>query len=104
MVGHGIPGLSAAQNKILSTAFANYADIEEVILYGSRAKGTHRKGSDVDLVLLGKNVSHHTLLGVLKALDDSSLPFLFDISIYKKIANPDLIEHIDRVGVRVYRR
>ncbi|MEQ6120346.1 nucleotidyltransferase domain-containing protein [Reichenbachiella sp. MALMAid0571] len=99
-----IHGLSSDQNNVVEAVFANYPEIEEAILYGSRAKGTHRNGSDVDLTLLGENISLTTLLGVLGALDDSSLPYIFDVSIYDKIDNPDLIEHIDRVGVSVYKR
>lgn len=99
-----IRGLSSDQNNVVKAIFANYPEIEEAILYGSRAKGTHRNSSDVDLTLLGGNISHATLLGVLGALDDSSLPFIFDVSIYNKIDNRDLKDHIDRVGLSVYKR
>ncbi|MFT5571028.1 MAG: putative nucleotidyltransferase [Cyclobacteriaceae bacterium] len=104
MEKHYIHGLTSDQNNVVEAIFANYPDIAEAILYGSRAKGTHRNGSDVDLTLLGENISQNTLLGVLGALDDSSLPYIFDVSIYNKINNPDLIEHIERVGVSVYKR
>jgi len=99
-----IHGLNFDQNNVVEAILTNYPEIEEAILYGSRAKGTHRNSSDVDLTLLGENISHATLLGVLGALDDSNLPYIFDVSIYDKIENPDLIEHIERVGLSVYKR
>lgn len=104
MEKHYIHGLTSDQNNVVEAIFANYPDIAEAILYGSRAKGTHRNGSDVDLTLLGENISQNTLLGVLGALDDSSLPYIFDVSIYNKINNHDLIDHIERVGVSIYKR
>jgi len=81
-----------------------FPEIEKVVIYGSRAKGNHRNGSDIDLTLIGKNLNLDNLNRLSSKLDDLLLPYLFDISIYDKIDNPDLINHIDRIGKSFYLR
>ena len=84
--------------------FATSDVVEEVIIYGSRAKGNYREGSDIDITLKGEKL-HNTHPGqFLRAIDELNLPWLFDISIYHLIDNPDLIDHIDRVGNTLYAR
>jgi predicted nucleotidyltransferase len=78
--------------------------IDQVILYGSRAKGNFRNGSDIDLCLLGNQISLSDMYQLETALDDLMLPYTFDVSIYSKITNKDLIAHIDRVGKVVYNK
>ncbi|MFN4000376.1 nucleotidyltransferase domain-containing protein [Algoriphagus sp.] len=77
--------------------------IEEVILYGSRAKGNYRPGSDVDLVLVGKGLKLTDQLSFWNDLDDSYQPYFFDVAILHQIQNDSLLEHIKRVGKRIYR-
>lgn len=72
--------------------------IEEVILFGSRAIGNYREGSDVDLALKGKNLDMDELLKLSAELDELDLPYHFDLLIYEKIENRDLLDHICRVG------
>lgn len=82
----------------IHAVFKKYPDIQEIIIYGSRAKGTYRPGSDVDLTLKGNNISLNTLLAIENELDDLLLPYQFDVSIYSHITDPDVIDHINRVG------
>ncbi|MBN1930728.1 MAG: nucleotidyltransferase domain-containing protein [Desulfobacterales bacterium] len=84
--------------------FSKYEQVEEVILYGSRAKGNYRPGSDVDLTLKGKKLNLKVLNKISVDLDDLLLPYTFDISIYHHITNPDVIEHIERVGKVFYKK
>lgn len=81
--------------------FKNYEQIEQVILYGSRAKGNHRPGSDIDLTLLG-NIETADLFKIETALDDLLLVYKIDVSIFQTIENEDLLEHIQRVGIEFY--
>ena len=90
-------------NKII-TVFSKYHEVEEALLYGSRAKGVYKPGSDIDLVLKGGNLNLHVLNKIDLELDDLLLPYSFDISIYHQISNLDLIEHIERVGVVFYQK
>lgn len=73
------------------------------IIYGSRAKGNYRKGSDIDLVLKGENLTINDVLKLEDDLDELLLPYLFDISILHHIKNPNLLGHIERVGKIFYK-
>ena len=82
--------------------FERHEQIEEVLLYGSRAKGNFKPGSDIDLTLIGKGLNLTLLNKVSLELDDLLLPFTFDLSLYHHIKQPDLIDHIQRVGKGFY--
>lgn len=97
-------GLKDSQlEEIRSFAKKNPA-IEEVIVYGSRAKGNYRPGSDVDLILVGKDLKLADQLSFWNDLDDSYQPYFFDVAILHHIQNDSLLEHIERVGKKIYQR
>lgn len=77
----------------------NFVFIEKVVIYGSRAKGNFKEGSDIDLCLYGKEIDRSSLLRVELALDDLLLPYTFDLSAYNLLTNPELIAHINRRGI-----
>jgi predicted nucleotidyltransferase len=91
-------GLSDETILKIRSAFAKYPQIKTVILYGSRAKGEYRNGSDIDLTIKDSRVEYKDLLALELALDDLMTPYGFDISILENIENPALVEHIKRVG------
>jgi predicted nucleotidyltransferase len=82
--------------------FSKYPFIEEAVLYGSRAKGTYKNGSDIDITLKGQ-IPIKGLLHIENELDDLLLPWMIDLSIYNHIDNPGLIDHIRRVGKVLYK-
>ena len=96
-------GLSDRTLDTLYSIFKKYPGINQVILYGSRAKGNYRKGSDIDLTLKTKeSFSRTDLLRMGNDFDDSDMPYFVDISNYNDLSNPDLKAHIDRVGKIIY--
>ena len=97
-------GMTDNELHLLCSLFTRYKEIEQVILYGSRAKGTNKPFSDVDLTLLGIGLTRSHLNRLMADIDESSLPYLFDISIFAKLTNPDLIEQIEKTGVVLYQR
>lgn len=86
----------------IKAVFADFPEIEEAVLYGSRAKGNFKNGSDIDLTLKGESISCNTFNNISLSLDELMLPYLIDLSIYKQIDNPALIDHIKRVGICFY--
>ena len=78
--------------------------IEEAIIYGSRAKGVHKSGSDIDVVLKGEELTLQDLNRISMALDDLLLPYTFDLSIFHHIDNAELLAHIGRVGKSIFCR
>ena len=86
----------------IKKVFAAYPEVSEAILYGSRAKGNFKRGSDIDITLKGEGLDLCKLAKISNQLDDLSLPYTFDFSIYNQITNEELLEHINRVGAIFY--
>lgn len=89
--------------KILEV-LATFPEVDEAILYGSRAKGNFRPGSDFDLTLKGNNLNLSIMNKISMILDDLLLPYTIDLSNYHQIDNTDLIDHIQRVGILFYKK
>lgn len=87
--------------KLLAVLSGN-RKIRRITLYGSRAMGKSRDGSDIDLCLDGDSLSLKELAELDAGIDDLLLPWKVDITVRQQIDNPDLIAHIERVGVRLY--
>ncbi|MEM8894189.1 MAG: nucleotidyltransferase domain-containing protein [Bacteroidota bacterium] len=96
-------GLKESTIRKVKAVFQSYPGVESVLIYGSRAKGNYQIGSDIDLTLKGENLSSK-LFSIENGIDDLLLPYKVDLSIYDDITNPDLIDHIDRVGQTFYER
>lgn len=86
----------------IQQVFANHSDVKDVILYGSRAKGTYRAGSDIDLTIKGGLISYSELLTLETELDDLLLPYMIDLSVFEEIESDNLIEHIEQFGLLFY--
>lgn len=100
-------GLSESTIEALRSVFRQFPEIASVILYGSRAKGTYRNGSDIDLTITLKPGCSPTLElhhRIAQRIDDLNLIYTFDLSFYQQINNPDLVEHINRVGITLYKK
>ena len=87
----------------MKEVFSHYPQIKQVILYGSRAMGNYKNGSDIDLTIKG-DLNMDILTRIDWELDDLLLPYTFDLSIYTHIDNSELIDHINRVGKVFYSR
>ena len=97
-------GLSEDTLEKIRKVFSSFSEIEEVVIYGSRAKGNFNPGSDVDLTLKGGKLTHNILNRVNLKLDDLLLPYIIDTSLFGNIDNKDLLDHINRVGKVFYKK
>ena len=97
-------GLKYIHIKAIHSVLKKYRNVLIAVLYGSRAKGNYKNGSDIDLTLKGDNLDLSTLLKIENELDELFLPHKIDLSIFHKIENLDLIEHINRVGIVFYKQ
>jgi len=86
----------------LRHVFSGHPEIESVTLFGSRAKGTHRAGSDVDLCVTAPEWTSSDLSRLLTELDDLNLPWTLDVNLDHFIQLPALRGHIHRVGIQVF--
>uniref|UniRef100_C6E103 DNA polymerase beta domain protein region n=1 Tax=Geobacter sp. (strain M21) TaxID=443144 RepID=C6E103_GEOSM len=96
-------GLLERDLEHILAAVKSLPEISQLVLFGSRAKGNFKTGSDVDLAIKGAAVSYETALKLAEILNEEKpLPYFFDVVHYEGVSEPGLIEHIDRVGVVLY--
>lgn len=88
----------------INSVFKKYPEVEEVIIYGSRAKGNYKTGSDIDITLFGEKLTYAILSRINCDIDDLNTPYLFDISVFNMLDSPDLQEHINRIGQLFYKK
>ena len=97
-----VSGLDAEELSQLEALFPCYPEIRKVILFGSRAKGTARKNSDIDLAVDGIE-NPLAIESLSMEMEELPLPYRFDLQAMSTIKNQSLLEHIERVGIVIYR-
>lgn len=80
--------------------FKNKPEIEKVVIYGSRAKGTYKNGSDIDFAVWTNN----EISGIAAELDELPTPYMFDVTNYKTLSHENLKKSIDKDGIEFYKR
>ena len=97
-------GLSEKTIQKIHGIFAAHPQVEKAVIFGSRAKGNYKNGSDIDLTLHGKDLTLKIQHKIANELDDLLLPYKIDLSIFDQISNPEFVDHILRVGVVFYKK
>ena len=96
------PGLSEKELSQIISILKGFPSIQEAVLFGSRAMGTFKPASDVDIALKGKITQ--SVVARAKAIleEESPLPYTFDVVDYHTIENPAFKEHIDKWGILIH--
>jgi predicted nucleotidyltransferase len=81
---------------------ARHPEIIAAVLFGSRAKMSHQPESDIDLALHG-NLDSLRAESIAAELDELPLPYRFDVKAYSGIRSAQLRDHIQRVGVVIFK-
>ena len=97
-------GLTIPMLNKLAGVFCTYPDIERVVIFGARARGTYLYHSDINLALLGPHLDVHTLMRIEAELDKLFLPHKIDVCLYDQLIGSDLVDHIRREGKVMYDR
>lgn len=95
-------GLSEDELSTLKAIFGQFETLGDVLIFGSRAMGTHKRGSDVDIALMGA-VSEDLRFRLRDALEESVLPYFFDVLVYEELENAELKKHIDTHGISIFK-
>jgi uncharacterized protein len=96
-------GLKETDIEEIVSELNKFPEIERAKLFGSRAKGNYRAGSDVDIAVFGEQVSFATVAKLHSALEElSKMPYLFDIVDCTHLQDGELKDHINRVGIEIY--
>ena len=98
-------GLTDEVKNKISACMYEIPVIKKVLIYGSRAKGCYRNGSDIDLALFGEGLNlNNAVYPLMEKIEELDMPWSFDITIFSYIKNRKLIEHIERIGQIFYER
>lgn len=97
-------GLNPGVLNALQSELSRIPQVQQARVYGSRAKGNYRPGSDIDIALFGSALTPQHLLTLENRLDDLLLPYQIDLCHFESLQNPALIDHIQRVGIIIYTR
>jgi uncharacterized protein len=97
-------GLSGETVERITGLMADFPAVERAVLFGSRAKGTHKRGSDIDLAISGTALDWRTVGRLYDALDDLMLPYRFSLILFDAGTDPDVTAHIERVGIVLFER
>ena len=96
-------GISAKSFQLILDSIACVDEIEKAGIYGSRALGNFKNGSDVDLVIFGEKITNNVLLKLkVKLEQELPIPYSFDLTHYETIKNIELKEHIDKFAQIIY--
>ena len=96
-------GLLATDIETIIAILEKYPKVEFAYIFGSRAKGNFKNGSDVDIALKGVALDFDTISQISYILnEETQMPYKFDILNYHSINEPALVEHIDRVGIELH--
>lgn len=98
-------GLSDKDLQCIIDAVKKYEEIDKAVIFGSRAMGNYKKGSDIDLCIFGQNITNSIVAELYDYLDEvAPLPYFFDLLHYEKLNNENLKKHIEQVGKLIYSR
>ena len=94
-------GLSQNDLEKILSVFALHPQVSSVKIFGSRALGTYRNGSDIDLAICGESINFNLMLQISAALDDLNPPYSFDLVHLQELTNVDLKNHIEKFGTEL---
>jgi len=97
-------GLPPDTIKAVHQILAAVPAVDKAVIFGSRAKGTQRPGSDIDLALFGSGLNVNLLGEIAARFDESSIPYQVDVCLFDLIDHPGLRAHVQRVGRVFYER
>ena len=97
-------GLKDMEINALREVLSSVPEVDEAIIYGSRARGTNKVASDIDITLKGSDLTYLQLALLDAIVDDLYLPYFVDLSLFSMLRNKDLVESIEREGKVLYRK
>ncbi len=99
---NNFPDLPANTIDIIIQTAGQYPEIEKVAVFGSRAMGNAKPGSDIDLVIYGDKISQHIVTQFHMHLnEETNIPNLIDVIHYEAISTTELKCHIDDYGIKL---
>ncbi len=96
-------GLTERDMKTIQEILIKYPEVREVRLFGSRAKGNYKPGSDIDIAVINEGVSSKTINDLSSDFEESSLPYTVDVVNFPTLSHKEFMEHITNAGIEFYK-
>ena len=87
---------------VLLATFRRFPVVQAVLVFGSRATGTARRASDLDLAIAAPDASPSEWADLCDALENAPLIYELDLVRPERTFNSRLIEKVARDGVTIY--
>ncbi|MDR2884662.1 MAG: nucleotidyltransferase domain-containing protein [Deferribacteraceae bacterium] len=97
-------GLSTNELAQIYTILEAVSAVDKAVLFGSRAMGVARTNSDIDIMLYGDTLQLQDIMQINRLLDDTTLPYHFDLIRYDDVDNQALLEHVQQFGLVIFQR
>ena len=94
-------GLSQKSLRAIADVVYSNAHVQEAKIFGSRAIGTYREGSDIDICLFGQELTLSDLNCIAGELEDLNIPQLVDLVNFRTIKNENLLKHIEEFSIQI---
>ena len=92
-------GLTERDMNTLGNIFLNFPQVLQLVIFGSRAKGNYKRGSDIDIAIMNAGIDEDILRKIKSDLEESDLPYKTDLVNFPTLTNKEFIDHIKRVGI-----
>ena len=97
-------GIPWEQIEAMLIQFSLHPNVEEVLIFGSRSKGTYHSGSDIDLALVGDHLKLDEIFQIKIELEALAFPLGYDLFLYNKISDREIVEQIKMEGKLFYKQ
>lgn len=95
-------GLTSCEIEEITKTLKKFPTIDNAVLFGSRAMGNYKPGSDIDIAIYSKGLSFDEFLALKIAMEELNILQKLDLVRHETIENADLLDHINRVGIELY--
>jgi uncharacterized protein len=96
-------GITDNSYSLILKTIAKFPEIEKAVIFGSRAMGNYKKGSDIDLAVFGQNIDLDRISGLQSILNQRlPIPYHVDMVHFDTVENKELQDHINDVGIEIW--
>ncbi|WP_413111972.1 nucleotidyltransferase family protein [Thaumasiovibrio sp. DFM-14] len=94
-------GLKPHQYQLIEGIVLSHDLVTHAWIFGSRALGTYKDNSDIDIAIEGNDISLSVVAELIDSLEQSSLPFKVDLLVKHRITSRELLDHIETYGIKL---
>jgi predicted nucleotidyltransferase len=96
-------GLTEEELNGIKQILSKYPEVREAKIFGSRARGDYKPASDIDMTIIGCDITHQQLALIDFELEELALPVFIDLNHYSSLRDKCFIEQIDKEGISFYK-